>query len=115
MGSAAAALPATPSVFRGHVAPEWDPEVELGSRPVAAIARPGLPLSRSQMMLIKPAPDRAAGPEPGPQAPFAYHFAQPIGDPVDPTTLPQMGTHNSRIRIVYYGNSYYWFYNYQPD
>jgi hypothetical protein len=115
MGSAAAALPATSPVFRGHVAPDWDPEAEPGSRPVSAIARPGLPLSRSTVMLIEPRPDSAADPEPGPQTPFAYQFAQPIGDPVDPTTLPRMATHDRRIRIVHYGNSYYWFYNYSPD
>jgi len=115
MRSTAAALPATPSVFRAHVAPEWNSEARPSLGSTSVITRPGTPLSRSTVMLIEPRPDNADAPEPGPQTPLAYHFAEQIGDRVDPTTLPRMGTHNSTIVIVYYGNSYYWVYRYNPD
>lgn len=31
----------------------------------------------------------------GPHAPFAYQFAAPISDPVNPDTLPRLGTHGT--------------------
>jgi hypothetical protein len=113
MGSTAAAISATSSVFRGHVAPEWDSGLEPDSQSV--ITRPGLPLSRSFVIRIDSPSDLMTTPELGAQTPFAYRFAQPITGIVDPRTLPQMGSHFSRVFWVYYGNTSYIVYGYGAD
>lgn len=113
MGSAAAASAATSSVFRGHVAEEWDSAQE--PNPGSVITRPGLPLSRSLVIRIDSPSDLTATPELGDQTPFAYQFAQPITSTVDPRTLPQMASHFSRVFVVYYGNTSYIVYGYGPD
>jgi hypothetical protein len=116
MGIPAMMTPTVTSTFRGQIDPDWDPEAEPGSQSLSVIARDGLPLSRSLAVRIDSLPDITARPEPGPHAPFAYQFAQPIADPpVDPSTVPRLSTHNSALVKVYCGGYYWWRCIYRSD